>query len=99
MDNCPERMHAADAEAPRPPRIETVVEFCSGMGVETAARMQAVDTCPERMYAVDTGALAMRRYFWSPRKKRNKKKKQVSVDCFKIREDKDTINDIFIFSI
>ena len=30
-------MDAADAEGPRPPRIETVVEFCSGMGVETAA--------------------------------------------------------------
>ena len=41
VDNCPERMHAADAEAPRPPRSETVV-FCSGMGVETAVRMQAV---------------------------------------------------------
>ena len=42
MDTCPERMDAADAEAPGPPRIETVVEFCSGMGVETAVRMQAV---------------------------------------------------------
>ena len=30
VDNCPERMHAADAEAPR---IETAVEFWSGMGV------------------------------------------------------------------
>ena len=27
VDNCPERMHAADAEAPRPLRIETAVEF------------------------------------------------------------------------
>ena len=27
VDNCPERMDAADAEAPRPPRIETAVEF------------------------------------------------------------------------
>ena len=27
VDNCLERMDAADAEAPRPPRIETVVEF------------------------------------------------------------------------
>ena len=46
VDNCPERMDAADAEAPRPPRIETAVEFWSGMGVETATRMQAVeDTC------------------------------------------------------
>ena len=62
-------MHAADADAPR---IETAVEFCSGMGVETA--MQVVDTCPERMYA---GALAMRRFFWRTRKKRNKKKQEL----------------------
>ena len=27
VDNCPERIDVADAEAPRPPRIETVVEF------------------------------------------------------------------------
>ena len=27
VDNCPERMDAADAEAPRPSRIETAVEF------------------------------------------------------------------------
>ena len=27
VDICPERMDAADAEATRPPRIETVVEF------------------------------------------------------------------------
>ena len=31
VDNCPERMDAAGAEAPRPPRIETMVEFWSGM--------------------------------------------------------------------
>ena len=37
VDNFPERMDAADAEAPRPPRIETVVEFWSGMGVEATA--------------------------------------------------------------
>ena len=48
VDNCPERMHAADAEAPRPPRIETAVEFWSGMGVETAARTK-LDICPERV--------------------------------------------------
>ena len=36
VDNCPERMNAADEEAPMPPRIETAVEFWSGMGVETA---------------------------------------------------------------
>ena len=47
VDNCPERMDAADAEGPRPPRIETALEFCSG--IETAARMQ-VDSCPERMH-------------------------------------------------
>ena len=52
VDNCPERMDAADAEAPRPPRIETAVEFWSEMGVETAAEFwsgmgegTAVDTC------------------------------------------------------
>ena len=37
LDICLERM---DAEAPRPPRIETAVET-------------AVDNCPERMDAVD----------------------------------------------
>ena len=43
--NCPERMHAA--EVTRPPRIETAVEFWSGVEV----RMQAaVDNCPERMH-------------------------------------------------
>ena len=26
-DTCPERVNAADAEAPMPPRIETAVEF------------------------------------------------------------------------
>ena len=39
VDTCPERMDAADAEGPRPLRIETAVEFWSG--VEAAARMQA----------------------------------------------------------
>ena len=41
VDTCPERMDAADAEAP--PRIEMAVRFWSGMGVETAVlrRMQA----------------------------------------------------------
>ena len=37
VDNCLERMHVVDAEAPRPPRIETAVE--SWMGVETAVEM------------------------------------------------------------
>ena len=27
VDNCPERVDAADLEAPRPPRNATVVEF------------------------------------------------------------------------
>ena len=31
MDICPERMDAAYAEAPGPPRIETAVGFWSGM--------------------------------------------------------------------
>ena len=48
MDNCQERMDAVDAEAPRPPRIETAVVFWSGLGVES----EVVDTCPERMEAV-----------------------------------------------
>ena len=34
MDNCPERMDAAGAEAPRPPQIGTAVEFWSGLGTE-----------------------------------------------------------------
>ena len=59
VDNCPERVDAADAEAPRPPRIETAVEFWSGVEVRMQAavdncpkRMQAaVDNCPERMDA------------------------------------------------
>ena len=66
VDNCPERMHAADAEGPRPPRIETAVEFWSG--VEVAAMMQAMktaveDTCQERIYAVNAEILTMR-FFW-----------------------------------
>ena len=40
VNNCPERMDAADAEAPRPPRIETAVVFWSGMGTVV------VETCP-----------------------------------------------------
>ena len=52
VDTCPERMDAADAEAPRPPRIETAVEFWSGVEAVRmqATRMQAaVDICPERI--------------------------------------------------
>ena len=51
VDNCPERMDAADAEALRPPRIETVVEFCPRMAVESMELETAVDICPERMHA------------------------------------------------
>ena len=43
VDNCPERMDAAvdncpermDAAAPRPPRIEMAMEFCTRMAVES----------------------------------------------------------------
>ena len=40
VDNCPERMDAVDAEAPRLSRIETAVEFWSGMGVKTASEVE-----------------------------------------------------------
>ena len=63
-DNCPERMDAADAEAPR---IETAVEFWSGMGVETATRMQVEDTCP------DAEGLTVRFFCCTRKKKRSKK--------------------------
>ena len=76
VDICPERMDAADAEAPRPPRIETAAGVATRMQTTVLSLETAVDNCPERMYAVDAGALAMRRCFWSPRKKRSKKKKQ-----------------------
>ena len=68
--NCPERVDAADAEAPRPPRIETAVEFWSGLGVET------VDICPERMHAAE--AAGLRRFFWRTRKKKNKQKQEAA---------------------
>ena len=57
VDICPERMDAADAEAPRPPQIERAVEFWSGLGVETVEEATmlsletAVDICPERVDA------------------------------------------------
>ena len=53
MDNCPERMDAADAEAPRPPRIGTAVEFWSGLGTEVE----------------EAAVLKLRRVFWCTRKK------------------------------
>ena len=60
MDICPERM---DAVRPRPPRVETAVEFWSGMGVETAAvfwsgmETAAVDSCPEGLGTVEEAAM------------------------------------------
>ena len=58
-------MVVADAEAPRPPRIETAVEFWSGMAagvrMQAVVRMQAaVDTCPERIHAA---GLTVRGFF------------------------------------
>ena len=47
VDTCPERMDVADADAPGPPRIETVVEFWSGMEVETAAMILSLETAVE----------------------------------------------------
>ena len=50
VDICPERMDAADTEAPRPPRMETAVELCPGVAVESMEMVEeAVDICPERM--------------------------------------------------
>ena len=69
VDNCPERMHAADAEAPRPPRIETAVEFWSGTEVGAA----------ERMHAAEAVVLAMR-FFWCSKKKKSKQK-QAAGEC------------------
>ena len=43
VDNCPERMHAVDAEAPRPPQIETAVGFGSGMALEAVLALEAVE--------------------------------------------------------
>ena len=57
VDTCPERMDAADAEAPRPPRIETAVELCPGVAVESMEMVgEAVDICPERVDAADAEA-------------------------------------------
>ena len=44
VDTCPERMDAADAEAPRPPRIEMAMEFCPRMAVESMET--EVEVCP-----------------------------------------------------
>ena len=78
VDNCPGRMDAADAEAPRPPRIETAVEFWSGLETVEEATMlslETVDTCPERMDAAD--AAVLRKFFWRTRKK-NKQKQEAA---------------------
>ena len=58
-------MDAADAEAPRPPRIETAVKFWSGM---VAARMQAA-------------GLTMRRFFWCSGKKKKHELKATGECC------------------
>ena len=47
VDNCPERMGVADAGAPRPLRIETAVEFWSGMEVETAVTILSLEMAVE----------------------------------------------------
>ena len=56
VENCPERVDAADAEAPMPPRVET------GMKVESMET--ALDTYPERMHAM----ILIMRFFWRTRK-------------------------------
>ena len=50
VDNCPERMDAADAEAPRPPRIETAVEFWSGLETVEEATMLSLETAGLRRF-------------------------------------------------
>ena len=65
VDDCPERMHAADEEAPRPLWIETAVEFYSRMKVQS-------------VMGVVSRLLAMRGCFWCTRKKRNKKKQELA---------------------
>ena len=55
-DNCPERMDAADAEAPMPPRIETAVEFCPRVAVES----------------METAGLTMRFFWRSKKKNKQK---------------------------
>ena len=49
MDSCPERMDAADVEAPMPPRVETAVKFCPRVAKESMELETAVDICPERI--------------------------------------------------
>ena len=72
MEVCPERMHAADAEAPTPPRIETAVEFYSRMKVQSVV-------------GVVSRLLAMRGCFRCTRKKRNKKKHELeAVECLSL---------------
>ena len=53
VDICLKRMDAAAAEAPRPPRIETAVEFCPRVAVESMETLEEATmlSCPERMDA------------------------------------------------
>ena len=75
VDNCPERMDAADAEAPRPLRIETTVEFCprAPLRIETV-----VEVClgVQSMTGSMGALLAIRRCFWCTRKTKKNKQKQ-----------------------
>ena len=69
VDNCPERMDVVDTEAPRPPRIETAVEFWSGMKVQA---MMGVEST--RFLPMMGRLLSVRRGFCCcTRKNRNKK--------------------------
>ena len=77
VDNCPERIDAADAEAPRPPRIETAVEFWPGTEVEEATRLSSETA--ERIHAADAAGLTIR-FFWRSKKKKNKQK-QAAGEC------------------
>ena len=42
MDICPERLNVVDAEAPRPPRIQTAEEFCPRVAVESMETVEEV---------------------------------------------------------
>ena len=69
VDNCPERVAAADVEPPMPPRIETAVEFWSGLAVETVEEAT--------MLSLETAVL--RRFFW--RSKKKKQKQEAADEC------------------
>ena len=48
VNTCPKRMDAADAEAPRPPRIGTAVEFWSGMETTADLTMRRFFWCTRK---------------------------------------------------